>query len=120
MRKRVPQALPPALLRHEIAGLPKDRVLAKSDEFTVYLAGTGEIPSTLREIGRCREITYREAGEGTGKALDIDEFDEYYSHIVLWHRKDAKVAGAYRLVATDDVLPERGIKGLYSSTLFQI
>jgi len=94
-------------------------VLAKSDEFTVYLAGAREIPSTLREIGRCREITYREAGEGTGKALDLDEFDEYYSHILLWHREHAKVAGAYRLVATQDVLPKRGIKGLYSSTLFQ-
>jgi putative hemolysin len=119
IRKRVPQALPAAMLQNEIAALPDDRVFAKSDEFTVYLAEAHEIPSTLREIGRCREVTYREAGEGTGKALDLDEFDEYYRHVILWHHEDAKVAGAYRLVATQDIVPKRGIKGLYSSTLFQ-
>ena len=113
-------AKPPSadLIAREISSLPPDRVLARNDDFTVYVAEAAEIPLTLREIGRCRELTYREIGEGTGRALDLDEFDAYYRHILLWHPGDARVAGAYRMVATPDVLATRGIGGLYSSTLF--
>ena len=108
-----------ALMEREMAALPADRLLARSEEFAVYAASSHEIPQTMREIGRCREITYREVGEGTGRPLDLDAFDEYYRHIVLWHAADRRVAGAYRLAATPDVLRERGIRGLYTSTLFQ-
>ncbi len=107
------------LMEREIALLPADRLLAKSEDFAVYAAAAAEIPQTLHEIGRCREVTYRQVGEGTGRPLDLDQFDDYYQHIVLWHTKDRRVAGAYRLAATPDVLRERGIAGLYTNTLFQ-
>lgn len=110
--------VPADLMAKELAQLPADRVLAKNGEFSVYFASAGEIPNTLREIGRCRELTYRAVGEGTGRPLDLDRFDSYYHHIVLWHASDLRVAGAYRLAATPDILPTRGIGGLYSSTLF--
>jgi putative hemolysin len=85
----------------------------------VYLASAGEIPELLREIGRCREIAFREAGEGTGRESDLDWFDGHYRHMFLWHKGDARLAGAYRLGLTSEVLSEHGVKGLYTSTLFR-
>ena len=56
------------------------------------LAEAGEIPSTLREIGRLREITFRAAGEGTRRVLDLDEFDAHYLHLFVWNEKKQEVA----------------------------
>ena len=110
---------PEQVLADEVAALPPERLLISSDEFYVYCAPANEIPHTLREIARCRELTFRQIGEGTRNRLDLDSFDEYYQHLFLWSRKDARIAGAYRLAATIDVLPTRGIKGLYTNTLFR-
>jgi putative hemolysin len=85
----------------------------------VYLASAAQIPRLLREIGRCRELAFREAGEGTGEAVDLDRFDAYYLHLILWSRNDSRLAGAYRLAITSDVLPRFGVGGLYTSTLFR-
>ncbi len=116
--KPVAQPAPRALLKSELAELPAERLLARNNEFSVYLASANEIPNTLQEVGRCREVSYREVGEGTGRPIDTDQFDSYYRHIILWHPADARVAGAYRVAATPDVLKEHGVSGLYSSTLF--
>jgi putative hemolysin len=105
-------------ISRDVDRLPTDRTLVSNGEFKVLLASAHEIPHLLNEIGRCREVTYRAVGEGTGEALDIDQFDSYYQHLVLWHIADRRVAGAYRLAATTDILPSRGIEGLYTSTLF--
>lgn len=84
------------------------------------LALYGELmPAVLREIGRLRETTFRQAGEGSGKALDLDPFDKHYSHLILWHKERQCIAGGYRLAWTENVLPERGAAGLYTSTLFR-
>lgn len=105
-------------ISHEVNRLPAERVLVSNDDFKVLLAAAHEIPNLLNEIGRCREIAYRAVGEGTGKALDLDQFDQHYQHLILWHCADQRLAGSYRLAATNDVLPAQGIKGLYTSTLF--
>ena len=102
----------------EVAALDESHVLASNEDFKVFLAEAWEIPNILQEIGRSREETYREIGEGTGNELDLDEFDSYYQHMFLWSNRDERVAGAYRLVTTPKVLAARGIKGLYTSTLF--
>ena len=116
--KAVAAASASELVAREVASLGPERLLAGGSEFQVLLASASEIPNVLREIGRARELTYREIGEGSGNSLDLDSFDEYYEHIFLWHQGDARVAGAYRLAATADVLPARGIKGFYTSSLF--
>ena len=102
----------------EVAGLPADGLLASSDEYSVYLASASEIPEALAEIGRCREVAFREVGEGTKAESDLDRFDGYYQHLFLWHRANRQIAGAYRLGATQDILPRYGIPGLYTHTLF--
>jgi putative hemolysin len=89
-----------------------------NEEFAVYLAPPDAIPNVLREIGRLRELTFRGAGEGTGKPLDLDEFDPHYLHLFLWSKPAREVSGAYRLGPTADLLPRFGVRGLYSSTLF--
>lgn len=73
----------------------------------------------LREIGRLREQCFRAVGEGTGQRLDIDRFDTWYDHIVLWDPQALQVAGAYRVAPGARVLAQRGLDGLYSASLFR-
>jgi putative hemolysin len=109
----------PGPLAEEIERLPEDRCLAANGDLAVYLGTAGEMPQLLREVGRLREVTFRTAGEGTGKSWDLDPFDDYYSHIVLWHESKRELVGAYRAGNTAEILAERGISGLYTSTLFR-
>lgn len=82
----------------------------------MYVAAANQIPVTLREIGRLREIAFRQAGEGTGRALDLDQFDAHYQHLWIWNEKASELVGAYRLVGTDTI---RQPRDLYTSTLFR-
>ncbi len=109
---------PEAQIEAEIDSLPAERRLAACGDFEVLLADARLHPALLREIGRLREITFRAAGEGTNRALDLDRFDDYYEHLVLWHRGDRRIAGGYRMGSTAAILPRLGIQGLYTSTLF--
>ena len=59
------------------------------------------------------------AGEGTGKALDLDPWDENYLHLFVWAPDDREIVGAYRLGQTDEILREHGTGGLYSSIDFR-
>jgi putative hemolysin len=106
-------------LAAEIAALPPRCRLCENGEFAVYLARESEIPGVVVEIGRLRELAFRQAGEGTGRAIDLDRFDYHYRHLVLWHERNGEVAGAYRLGPTPDILPNYGTRGLYTSTLFR-
>ncbi len=117
-RATVPAAPPPQVLAAEVAGIRRDDVLARSGELSVFVAEAATIPHVLYEIGRLRELTFRAVGEGTGKSLDLDEFDGHYLHVVLWDGGRSEVVGAYRCGATDRILPRFGPDGLYTSTLF--
>ncbi|HRJ11357.1 MAG TPA: GNAT family N-acyltransferase [Prosthecobacter sp.] len=93
--------------------------LASQGGFGVYAAHSHEIPETLQEIGRLREVAFRQVGEGTGQEVDLDRFDRYYEHLFLWDEEKGRVAGAYRLGRADMILREYGPRGLYTSTLFK-
>ena len=73
----------------------------------------------LREIGRLRELSFRAVGEGTGKRLDLDAYDTWYDHIVLWDPEALEIAGAYRVAPGGQVLAERGLEGFYTASLFR-
>ncbi len=73
----------------------------------------------LQEIGRLREVTFRAVGEGTGQRLDVDLYDSWYEHIVLWDDEASRIAGAYRVARGACVLAERGLSGLYTASLFR-
>jgi putative hemolysin len=106
-------------LAAEVARLSEERKLCESGDLAVYLAPAGELPSVLREIGRLREVAFRQAGEGTGRPIDLDRFDNYYRHLFAWNHAREEVVGAYRLGITPEILPKYGVAGLYTSTLFR-
>ncbi len=73
----------------------------------------------LAEVGHLREIAFGAVGEGTGREVDLDRFDQGYHHLVLWDEAKGVIAGAYRMAWTSDILPVNGVGGLYTSTLFR-
>lgn len=73
----------------------------------------------LREIGRLRELSFRAVGEGTGRRQDVDAYDTWYDHIVLWDPEALEIAGAYRAAHGATVFAERGPQGFYSASLFR-
>jgi len=103
-------------LANEVSRLGPEHLLVETSEFQAWVASAAEIPNTLREIGRLRELTFRGAGEGTGRSLDLDRFDPRYRHLWLWNKATREVCGAYRMCATDAL---RKSSDLYTSTLFK-
>ncbi len=99
--------------------LPSNACLAENGDFAAYVGKAAEIPLLLQEVGRLRELTFRRAGEGTGKSRDLDSFDDYYEHLLLWSKTKQELVGAYRVGNTAEILAERGVRGLYTSTLFR-
>ncbi|MBC7567432.1 MAG: lysophospholipid acyltransferase family protein [Pedobacter sp.] len=88
--------------------------------YEVYITPTVNIPNILREIGRLREITFREVGEGTNKKIDLDNYDIYYSHLFIWDKDLQNIVGAYRIGKGDEILDTMGRRGFYLSELFKI
>ena len=109
-----------SLLEAEVQALPPEALLADGGDMATYIASAGQIPCLLREIGRLREVSFRATGEGTGRELDLDPFDQHYEHLFIWHRKARDVVGAYRICYCDQILARYGIKGLYTHSLFKI
>ncbi len=97
----------------------KDCKLLSSKNYEVYLAAANDIPNILREIGRLREITFREVGEGTNEAIDLDKFDTYYHHMFLWDNDKKVLAGAYRMGLGSQIFERYGIDGFYLQDLFR-
>jgi putative hemolysin len=102
----------------EIGRLPASRKLCESGCLAALFGTAQELPNVVREIGRLREIVFRQVGEGAGGSIDLDAFDRRYLHLFLWNHATREVVGAYRMGPTPDILPRYGIRGLYTSTLF--
>jgi putative hemolysin len=118
--KKIAGAAPIQPIIDEIEGLRQsDCRLLESKNYEVYLAQAARMPQVLQEIGRLREITFREVGEGTNNATDLDQFDAYYHHLFLWDREQQKIAGAYRMGLGEDIYRAYGIDGFYLQKLFR-
>lgn len=74
----------------------------------------------MQEIARLRELTFRSVEEGTGFSFDLDKFDVYYQHIVLWDDKDLEIVGAYRVGDGPKIMATRGVDGFYTQSLFDL
>ncbi len=110
---------PKAEINQEIGQLEDFRVWVEKN-YEVYIAPTTHIPNILREIGRLREITFREVGEGTNKKIDLDNYDIYYHHLFIWDKEAQLIVGAYRIGKGDQILDTFGRRGFYLSELFKI
>lgn len=107
-------------MQAEIDALPPECLHARQEngDWDVYVADALQIPHILMEIGRLRELTFRQVGEGSGKACDLDAYDNHYKHLFLWDRTHRKIVGAYRMGETDKILARYGVKGLYNGEYF--
>ncbi|KOS07268.1 glycerol acyltransferase [Flavobacterium akiainvivens] len=104
----------------EIAKLRKgDSRLLQSKNYEVFFTSADKIPTILHELGRLREITFREVGEGTNESLDIDQYDRYYHHMFLWDDDAKQIAGAYRMGLGSEIYKKYGIDGFYLHDLFR-
>ncbi|PTM03563.1 MAG: glycerol acyltransferase [Bacteroidetes bacterium] len=109
------------ILKSEISFLAaKDKLVLSKKQFAVYLAQAEDIPYLLKQIGRLREISFREIGEGSNKALDLDSYDYHYHHLLLWDTEAECLVGAYRLAYGPQVFKRFGINGFYTHSLFKI
>ncbi|WP_179348599.1 GNAT family N-acyltransferase [Winogradskyella pacifica] len=118
--KRIVTPIAPKVMIAEVDKLRvSDCRLLESKNYEVFLASANDIPNILREIGRLREITFREVGEGTNEAIDLDKFDTYYHHMFLWDNEKNLIAGAYRMGLGSKIFERFGIDGFYLQDLFR-
>lgn len=119
-RRKIAKPVRSAVIEGEIEKLiEKDRRMVQSKNYEVFLAPANEMPFILQEIGRQREITFREIGEGTNNSIDIDQFDAYYHHMFLWDNEAKVIAGAYRMGLGSEIFAKYGIDGFYLQDLFR-
>ncbi|VXB35646.1 Glycerol acyltransferase [Flavobacterium sp. 9AF] len=97
----------------------QDCRLLQSKNYEVFLITADKIPNILHEIGRLREITFREVGEGTNESIDLDQYDKYYHHMFLWDDEAQVIAGAYRMGLGSQIYSKYGIDGFYLHDLFR-
>lgn len=108
------------------AELTPDRFLRKTNAAgnDIYMIDAHNAPNVMREIGRLRELTFRAAGGGTGKAIDIDEFDTCeipFKQLIVWNAEDREIISSYRFILGRDVpLDENGYPHTPCSKLFRL
>lgn len=117
--KAIVQAILPAILEDEVGRLKELKVWTEKN-YEVYICHTADIPNIIKEIGRLREITFREVGEGTNKQTDLDEYDIYYNHLFIWDTETKMIVGAYRIGNGDEIFYSMGKRGFYIAELFKI
>lgn len=110
--------IPAVDLFQAIQDLPDSALLVKQKQFSTYISNAKEMGVILTQIGIIRERNFRAVGEGTGKEVDLDDFDQNYLHLFIWDENSNAIVGAYRLGLVDSLLQKGGINSLYSRTLF--
>ena len=115
----VAEPAPAEEVRAEMAKM-EPHLLFENGDYRGYLIPAPEAPAVMRELYRLREETFRAIGEGTGLALDTDEYDAYYKQMILWHVPNQEIVGAYRLGFGPEIMAKHGGRsGFYSDTLVQ-
>ena len=108
------------LIFNEINTLRTDNHLFAIKNYDVFCTPSNQIPVIMNELGRLREITFREVGEGTNQATDIDEFDLYYQQMIIWDNEAQQIVGGYRIGFGNEILTQFGINGFYTHSLFKM
>lgn len=107
------------IIEKELADLPQDDCLLYDNQhYSVYCTPSDKIPHTLKEIGRLREFTFRQVGEGTNKSIDLDEYDLYYNQLFIWDKKQRSIVGGYRIGKGKEIMRQYGVDGFYLHALF--
>ncbi|PKP25210.1 MAG: hemolysin [Bacteroidetes bacterium HGW-Bacteroidetes-22] len=117
--EKIIEAIPIEVLMAEIATL-QEHYLFSIKNYSVYAPPSSFIPKMMQEIARYREITYREVGEGTNKALDTDKYDAYFYQLFIWDEEAKRLVGAYRIGPGREILSKYGLEGFYIHSLFKL
>lgn len=126
---RIAKGRKPLFITEKTIAHPQDRQALKQelrdaellgetgDGKKIYLFDHRSDSAVMSEVGRLREIAFRTVGEGTGEKTDLDHYDHYYRHLILWDDEELEIVGAYRLAEVHKLIdhPEQPI---YSATLF--
>ena len=122
MEEKIIQPVERELLKSELTPNKQLRLTNKSNN-EIYIVTAQDSPNVMREIGRLREIAFRNAGGGTGKALDIDEFDTMeggYKQLIVWNPDAEDIIGGYRFIyGTDWKMNADGQPLLATSHMFK-
>ena len=119
-KQKIADPVESELIICDLTKMDDEYFLFSNGSFSVYCAPFTSIPNIIREIGRLREITFREVGEGTNKSVDLDQFDIYYHHLIIWDNINRRLVGAYRIGKGRDIIDQYGKKGFYTNSLFRI
>lgn len=126
---RIARNKAPLFLTEKTIAHPQDRRALKqelkqaellgetADGKKIYLFDYHPDSVVMQEIGRLREIAFRTVGEGTGEKRDLDRYDQYYRHLILWDEEDLEIAGAYRIGEGRQRMQQADYT-LYSESLF--
>lgn len=121
MEQEIIQPIDKEVLKSELTPDRQLRMTNKSNN-EIYIITAHNAPNVMKEIGRLREIAFREAGGGTGKEMDIDEFDiseNCYKQLIVWNPEAEEIIGGYRyLLGTDWEYDEKGQPILATSHMF--
>ena len=121
MEQDIIKPIDKALLKSELTPERQLRMTNKSHN-EIYIVDAHNAPNVLKEIGRLREMVFREAGGGTGKEMDLDDFDTMdncYKQLIVWNPEDEEIIGGYRYILGKDVdIDENGQPILATSHMF--
>jgi putative hemolysin len=116
----IADALPREKVVQELQSLGSEAMIFRMKNYSVYCVPSSQIPNILLEIGRLREMTFRQVGEGTNRSIDLDEFDLYYHQMFIWDNETQMIVGAYRIGKGADIIHKFGVRGFYIQSLFRI
>ena len=109
-----------------LAELTEERFIRKTNKGgnEIYSFNAFNSPNLMKEVGRLRELTFRTAGGGTGKEVDIDPFDVDeqvpYQQLIVWDPKEQEILGGYRYILCDNLpLNQEGEPNLATTELFR-
>lgn len=121
MEQPIIQPIDKEVIKRELTPDKRLRFTNKSNN-EIYVVTAHNAPNVMQEIGRLREIAFREAGGGTGKEVDIDEFDtceRCYKQLIVWNPEAEEIIGGYRyLLGTDWQYDDNGQPILATSHMF--
>ena len=112
--------VPVEVLCKEIEAIRSDSYILSIDNYELFFTAPNTAPNLLKEIGRLRESTFRNIGEGTMQEVDNDNYDTYYHQLFIWDSSVCAIVGAYRMGLGDNILKQHGIQGFYTNSLFRM
>jgi len=119
--KKIINPISTSILEKEIN---KDTFIRKTNycNHDIYIVDYHNHPNATMEIGRLRELSFRNAGGGTGKSYDLDEFDTreeaFYKQLIVWEPEEKKIIGGYRFMLGNDVINSSKYNNTATNNLF--